>query len=195
MAQARDDCSRCYWSAPVTFWAVVAAAFALLRAPFAVALVLLAAAQQDDGPDGSGEQLRLSFVDRAKRPGAFYVADHDGERFVRPALAPAQVAHGMLIRCVAGKMEATEPLDGDDAAGCQHLDAAFDDGIALLACGAHSGGDSVAPFPRIGACLDLFTPSDVRAAGEARIGLRMEAPVGGVGVFCRACGAHGECIH
>ena len=156
---------------------------------------MLAAAQQDDGPDGSGEQLRLSFVDRAKRPGAFYVADHDGERFVRPALAPAQVAHGMLIRCVAGKMEATEPLDGDDAAGCQHLDAAFDDGIALLACGAHSGGDSVAPFPRIGACLDLFTPSDVRAAGETRIGLRMEAPVGGVGVFCRACGAHGECIH
>ena len=45
--------------APVTFWAVVAAVFALLRAPFAVALVLLAAAQQElDALAARGVRMR-----------------------------------------------------------------------------------------------------------------------------------------
>ena len=89
-------------------------------------------------------------------------------------------------------MEPTETLDGDDAAACQQLDAAFDDGIAGLA--RRADGWRCVDTRWRNAAIGL-APRNMRSAFKAGVGLRVKPPIERVGVLCGAGGAHGKAIH
>ena len=76
------------------------------------------------------EQLALGAINMAERLGSRKVAHHDGKRLVAAALAAAQLRNGALVGCVAREMEASEPLDGNDAALGDTLGAPLDDVVA-----------------------------------------------------------------
>ena len=128
----------------------------------------------------------LGIVYHAQPLGIFDAGDHDGEWFVAPALASPQLAHGMLARRIAGKVKAAKPLDGHDATCSEHRRAPLDDGVACLARRANL---------RRGVVCRALAPGDMGATGKAGIGLRVEAAVGGIGIFGGAGGTHGERAH
>ena len=103
------------------------------------------------------------------------VGAHQRERLCRAALAVPEPRHGTGIGRVTGEVEAAEPLDRDDLAAPQRLRGQLD-GIAR----------------RFGALA--FQP-DPRPAGRTGDRLGMEPPVGRVGVFGPAIGAHLERRH
>ena len=119
-------------------------------------------------------------------------AHHNGKWLVAATLATAQLAHRLFVGGIAGQVEPTQTLDGDDAAACQQLDAAFDDGIAGLARGA-DGWCRVDTRWR-NAAIGL-TPRNMRSAIKTGIGLRVKPPIERVGILCGAGGAHGKAIH
>ncbi len=92
--------------------------------------------------------------------------------------ACAQAGDGRRVGGVAGELKAAQPLDRDDlpaeqAARPRHVDRIV------------AGGEGVIAAPTVPA----LQPG-ARAAGGAGDRLGVEAPVGGVGVFGRARGAH-----
>ena len=135
-------------------------------------------------PIGDGEQLALSVVDMAKRLGRRKVTHHDSEWLVAATFATPKLRDGRLVGSVAGKVESAEPLDGNDAAVGDKLRAPLDDAVA---------GGQVGSRKRLG--LAARAPGEVRPAGKAGVGLRVEAPIEGVGVFGGARRAQGEHGH
>jgi len=151
-----------------------------------------AAAQQHDGTNAAGQQIALNAIDMTQALGVGKAAHHNGKRLVAATLATAQLAHRLFVGGIAGQMESSQTLDGDDPAACQQLDTAFDDGIAGLARGADGW-----------CCVDTrwynvairLAPRNVRPAFKAGVGLRVKPPIERVGILCGAGGAHGKAIH
>ena len=119
-------------------------------------------------------------------------AHHNGKRLVAAAFAAAKLGYHLLVGGVAGQVEPAQSLDGDDAAACQQLDAAFDDGIAGLA--RRADGWCRVDRCRRNAAIRL-SPRNMRSTIKAGIGLRMKAPVKRVAILCGALGAHGKAVH
>ena len=89
-------------------------------------------------------------------------------------------------------MESAQALDGDDATAGQQLNAALDDSVAGLACGADGRCRG-----RIPARIAVYSlaPRNMRPAIKAGIGLRVKTPVEWVGILRGALGTHGETVH
>ena len=158
----------------------------------AAALANSTSAQQHDGTNAAGQQVAFNAIDMTQALGVGKAAHHNGKRLITATLATAQLGYRLFVGGVAGQVEPTQALDGDDAAACQQLDAAFDDGIAGLARGADGR-----------CCVDRrwhntvvrLSPRNMRSTIKAGIGLRMKAPVKRVAILCGALGAHGKAIH
>ena len=116
--------------------------------------------------------------------------------------ACAQRGQGLAVARVAGKMEASQPLDGNDAAFSQNAYGRVDDGVGRLEVYAERcdaaffrgtvfserglfGLDALEVFLCIGAVVDR-APDEMGAALKSGVGLGLEAAVFGVGVFGRA---------
>ena len=89
-------------------------------------------------------------------------------------------------------MESAQALDGDDATAGQQLNAALDDSVAGLACGADGRCRGRIPA-RI--AVHSLAPRNMRSAIKTGIGLRVKPPIERVGILCGAGGAHGKAIH
>ena len=89
-------------------------------------------------------------------------------------------------------MESAQALDGDDATAGQQLNAALDDSVAGLACGADGRCRGRIPA-RI--AVHSLAPRNMRPAIKAGIGLCVKATVEWIGILCGAGGAHGETVH
>ena len=89
-------------------------------------------------------------------------------------------------------MKSAQALDGDDATAGQQLNAALDNGVAGLACGAD--GQRRGGFARLIAHARL-APRNMRPAIKAGIGLCVKTPVERVGILRGAPGTHGKTIH
>ena len=89
-------------------------------------------------------------------------------------------------------MESAQALDGDDATAGQQLNAALDDSVAGLACGADGRCRG-----RIPARIAVYSlaPRNMRPAIKAGIGLRVKTPVEWVDILRSALGTHGKTIH
>ena len=96
-------------------------------------------------------------------------ADHQRERPVLAVLAGAQQRHGLFGARVDGEVIAAQALDGEHAAGAQQFGS------------ARRSGSPVCPTKR---------QRRARTPGSHR--LRVEAPVGRIGVLGPARGAHRE---
>ena len=116
----------------------------------------------DDRTLTTREQPRRDVVDRRETTSSREVSRHDCKRFAVAALAQTQPFYGVFAVRVADEVEAAEALERNDLAGA-------DAGADLIERGV-----------------------DLRAAGRAACRLRVEAPVGGIGVFCRAGFAQGK---
>ena len=158
----------------------------------AAALANSTSAQQHNGANTAGQQAALGVVGMAQAFSIGKAAHHNGKRLVTAAFAAAQLGYRLLVGGVACQVEPTQALDGDDAAACQQLDAASDDGIAGLARAADGW-----------CCVDRrwhntvvrLAPRNMRSTIKAGIGLRMKAPVKRVAILCGALGAHGKAVH
>ena len=89
-------------------------------------------------------------------------------------------------------MESAQALDGDDATAGQQLNAALDDSVAGLACGADGRCRGRIPA-RI--AVHSLAPRNMRPAIKAGIGLRVKTPVEWVDILRSALGTHGKTIH
>ena len=89
-------------------------------------------------------------------------------------------------------MESAQALDGDDATAGQQLNAALDDSVAGLACGADGRCRGRIPA-RI--AVHSLAPRNMRPAIKAGIGLRVKTPVEWVGILRGTPGTHGKTIH
>ena len=85
-----------------------------------------------------------------------------------------------------------QSLDGHNAAACQQLDTALNNGVAGFARAADSRRRPRAFELHTARCL---APRNVRPAVKTGIGLRMKAPVKWVSILCGALRAHGKAIH
>ncbi len=143
---------------------------------------------------GSSES-RAEVGERARRG---EVPDHHRERLLLAPLALAERRDRRGRGRVAGEVVATEPLHRDDRAagerGSRHLNRGD----------TRSAFAELAPprSPRSlrGSLIRLplrspFDEPDPRAAGGARVRLRVEAPIRGVAVLGRAGGAQAEARH
>ena len=108
------------------------------------------------GRSRARQQSRGDVIDGREAASRRKVSHHDGEWLAVAALAGAQPLDGLFVARVADQMEAAETLERHDLAGA-------DAGADLVKRGV-----------------------ELRTAGWAARGLRMEAPVGGIGVFGRA---------
>ena len=135
--------------------------------------------EQDDGGCGAQQVRGLAGRDDAVPAQAGERARHHRERLGRSALAFPQAADGRLVGGEAGQVIAADALDRDGAAGPDQSP----DGVA-----------NRRPVFEIVRPIEEAEPR-ARAAGGARIGLGVEAPVGGVVVFGAAGRAHGEPGH
>lgn len=151
-----------------------------------------AAAQQHNGTNAAGQQVALNAIDMTQALGVGKAAHHNGKRLIAATLATAQLAHRLFVAGIAGKVESAQTLDGDDAAACQQLDAAFDDGIAGLARGADGWCCVNARWRNTAIGL---APRNMRSAIKAGIGLRVKPPIERVGILCGAGGARRKAIH
>ncbi len=111
--------------------------------------------------------------------GGSQIGQHDGERFADPQLAAAQFGHGGGVAGVAGQMEATQPLDGDNAPVAQQSAGGLQ---RVLAGGRFS-------------CVARSLQPQARPTDGAGDGLGVEAPVEGVSVFSGTVGAEREAGH
>ena len=158
----------------------------------AAALANSTSAQQHNGADTAGEQIAFSVVDMAQASGIGKTAYHDGKRLIAATLATAQLGHRLLVGGVACQVKSAQSLDSDDTAVGQQLNAALDNGVAGLACGADGRCRG-----RIPARIAVYSlaPRNMRPAIKAGIGLRVKTPVEWVGILRGALGTHGETVH
>ena len=143
------------------------------------------AAQQHDGGAGAYELGALGVAHLAHLAQGVEVGKHHGQRLGGAVLALAQLSHGCLVACVAGKVEAAQALDGHDAAVLEHLRRSGDD--VVRRCEVASAQHAPRFFGG--------APGELRSAGEARVGLGMEAPVSRVCVLTGARRAHRKARH
>lgn len=126
---------------------------------------------------GGGEEKRLLVLRDLHPPARGGDAGaHDGKGFFVAALPLAQALHGRGISCVADEVETPDALQGDDFAAPQGR-SRFTHRVARERAARR------------------VRPRELRAADGAGVGLRVEAPVGGVLVLGEARRAHGENRH
>ncbi len=136
------------------------------------------APQQHDRRLRGGEQPRLLVVDVAGGGRGGERREHQRERLLLAGLHLAQPAHRGIVARVDDEMKSTESLDGDDGAG---RDASL---------GRQQRFVAIAQRPTF-----RVPERQVRAAGRAGIGLRVEPAVARVLVFAPARLAHLEPGH
>ena len=132
--------------------------------------------QQQDGPAGALEQRGGRPVDAAEAPRFPQIPAEQGQRLVRPVLAPPQPPDGRGAAPVAGQVDAPRPLDRQDAPRRQ---------------GALGQGDRVAVHRAAGG-VQVEGPGPADRAG---VGLGVVPAGGDVAVFGRTGRAHGKAGH
>ena len=130
--------------------------------------------RQHDRPRRGRQQRHVILAERHERTRRRHVRRHERERPVLAVLAGAQPRHRRVVVGTTGEMEAADPLHGDDRTREQRTRGALD-------VVAAAGRVADQPHPR--------------AAGGARVGLRVEATVGRVVVLRLARRAHREPGH
>ncbi len=83
-------------------------------------------AQQDDGTFVGGQERSLLVVHVAVLFHRLQVEGHNGEGLVHPPLSLPQPGHRLVVRRVAGQVEAAQALDGQDAPGVQEIPCCLD---------------------------------------------------------------------
>ncbi len=138
--------------------------------------------RHDDRPVAAPQQALVRGAEARERPRRLAVGGHHRERLLLPALARPQPRDRPLVLCPAGKVEAPDPLHGDDRA---------------LVEGGRRPGDRVVCQLATRHSANWPPPHEPgrRAALRAGVGLGVEAAVGWVLVLCAAAVAHGEAGH
>jgi len=138
--------------------------------------------QQDDGPLPRGEQRPLLVAHLTVAPHGLQVERHNGEGLIDPPFPPTEPAHRLVVRRIAGQVEAAETLHSHNVPGPQELPRRPDGRVSVR----------LRPHPQT--LRGEFQP-DAGAADGAGVGLGVEAAIRRIIVLRLASGAHAEGGH